>query len=137
MKLKQFALRTHFCLPQSLHYTNAHYKNPSIENKDSSNVSKNGMLLRELNATSEIKSIQQYAKRFHPSKSACELNQGHKSTKTLLNNITLREEVGKIIKRKAKPLSAKEIEQYHKRVFSNRDNKLKAIPLFKNTIKNY
>ena len=136
MKLKKFVLRKKSNHPQSLHYTNAHYKNPSIDNKDSSNISRNGILLRELNASSEIQNIQQYTNKLHPSKSACELCNGHKSARMLLNNITLREEIGKSIKRKTKPLSAKEIEQYHRRVFSNRERKMKAIPLFKNKIKN-
>jgi hypothetical protein len=136
MKLKKFVLRKKSNHPQSLPYTNAYYKNSSIDNKNSSNVSRNGILLRELNVSSEIQNIQQYTNKLHPSKSACELYKGHTSARMLLNNITLREEIGKNIKRKTKPLSAKEIEQYHKRVFSNRERKLKAIPLFKNKIKN-
>lgn len=136
MKLKKFVLRKKSNHPQSLHYTKAHYKNPPLDNKDSSNVSRNGILLRELNASSEIQNIQQYTNKLHPSKSACELHNGHSSARMLLNNITLKKEIGKSIKRKTKPLSAKEIEQYHKRVFSNKERKLKAIPLFKNKMKN-
>ena len=137
MKLKKFAVRKNFFLPQSFSCTNAlAHKNPSIENKDSSNISKNGLLLRELNVSSEAKNVQQYDKPFPPSKSACDLHQGHKSTQAILNNVTLREEVGKLSHHTAKPIPAKEIEQYHKRVFSNRERKLKVIPAFKKAIKN-